>query len=155
LPEPDVIEVSCDCAFRFRVSAKHAGRRVKCPACAAVVTVPAPAAFPDGIVSTTKGGAADPPPPPVATQSTSPQPAAPQASPGSAAAKVDAVDVSAATYIQGLKLIVASLHRIEKFLDTISMFVQLTLGFLILFLILFLLRSCLPVEVSSQIKNRF
>jgi hypothetical protein len=36
------ITFNCPCGKTLRVPDEHAGRRAKCPACAAVVTVPAP-----------------------------------------------------------------------------------------------------------------
>jgi hypothetical protein len=59
--EPSFIEIACACGKRFRVAEKYAGRRIKCPACGEVVTVPAPAAFPDDLVDTTKGDDAESP----------------------------------------------------------------------------------------------
>jgi hypothetical protein len=37
----DTVRVSCSCGAKLKVPAKAAGRRVKCPKCAAVVQVPA------------------------------------------------------------------------------------------------------------------
>ena len=41
------ITVSCPCGKKLRVADEHAGKRVKCPACQAVSTVPAPEPEPE------------------------------------------------------------------------------------------------------------
>jgi hypothetical protein len=41
------ITISCPCGKKLRVADEHAGKRVKCPACQAVSTVPAPESEPE------------------------------------------------------------------------------------------------------------
>ena len=41
------ITISCPCGKKLRVADEHAGKRVKCPACQAVSTVPAPEPEPE------------------------------------------------------------------------------------------------------------
>lgn len=60
------ITFNCACGKTLRVPDEHAGRRAKCPACAAVVTVPAPEEEP--ILEVVE----NPPAPPTAAPGTRP-----------------------------------------------------------------------------------
>lgn len=55
------IEFRCSCGKTLRVPDAHAGKRAKCPACAAVATVPEP----DPVLEVVEAAELAPPPPPL------------------------------------------------------------------------------------------
>jgi len=58
--------VTCTCGKRLQVAEEHAGKRVKCPGCQAVVTVPAKAGAPAAAAASRPAAAAPPRPAPAA-----------------------------------------------------------------------------------------